>query len=177
MTLVFVPASPDRDTVYVSRLALRSLPRRWSWSYAAAATIEGKEKRQAVAVDAEQLTVGLLFHAQWMPVQRTIDELRGLASAFEVISIQQLPGTIIYGDFVIESIDVQPNFVLEDGTLISASVTLGLAEPGIEELLILSTSPTPSALSLNAIDTTTAAKSDNPTGSPAAVAPKDIARL
>lgn len=176
MTLLFVPTSPDVDVVYVPQQGVRSLPKHRSWAFGKSATIEGKEKRQAVAIDAEEKTIGLHFHASWMPVDGTIRDLEALADAFEVVSLQT-SGGFVYGDFVIESIDVTPTFMLDDGTLVSADVQLSIAEPGTEPALYLAVAPTPSATSDNAIDILSTPKSDNPNGSPDAVSPQDIARM
>ena len=176
MALLFVPMSPDADSITIPQVGVRSMPKSRSWSYGTSATIEGKEKRQAVAADAETKTIGMHFHAEWMLVAGTIAALEALANTFEVVSVQS-SGGIVYGDFVIESLDAQPTFVLDDGTLVSAVVTVSLAEPGTEPALYLAAAHKPLATSDNATDVVSAPKSDNPTSSPGAVSPQDIARM
>lgn len=175
MALLFVPASSDYDALSVPRLAVRTMPRSWSWTYAAHATIEGKQKRQAIARDAEELAVGLHFHAEWMLVAESIEALRVLAEAFQVVSLQSSDGAL-YGDYVIEQVQVDPTFVLGD-TIVSASVSVQLAEPGVDAVFFLGVRSTPTAVEGSAVDTTDTPKSDNPSGSPETVTPQQITRL
>lgn len=119
------------------------------WTYATHAVIEGKPRRQFVAPDGRAVSLSLFLHAEYINPQQTIDRLRSWADASEVLVLQADSG-VLYGQYVIESIDVRPTWTLPDETIVVCDVEVSLGEPGLETLLEV---PTPEATEANATDT------------------------
>lgn len=107
-----------------------------AWTYAAHAVIEGLQRKQFVAREGDNLSLSCWLHAEQIPPKETIDLLTELADAHEVLVLQERDGTI-WGQFVIESLDVTPVWKLRDGFLVCATVEIKLGDPGLERGLVI----------------------------------------
>lgn len=143
------------------------------WDYAAHSVIENVERRQFVAKRGKPITLSLKLHAEWMDPQETLDELRELADAHEVLTLQSISGRLL-GQFVIEGISSKPLFILPDGFIVSMSVDVKLVDPGLEESVPL---PEPVAVMGTLIVTTTSVKEEDTSTPKDEVTPQQIARL
>lgn len=146
-----------------------------AWVYAVIGVIEGKPKRQFVAPDARTLTLAIGIHAQFGSPQRFIDRAKAMADDREVFVLQVAGTGLVLGDYVIEKCDWSPRACFPDGTLLSASVTLSLADPGLERAL--EPKPRPIGVVDEAEDIVTTPKAEDTSVPFANVTPAEIARL
>jgi len=133
-------------------IAVTSFPFGDAWAYAAHAVIEGKARRQKVAVEARAFTLGLFLHAEFIRPQATYDQLKAWGDAGEVLVLQANSG-LVYGQFVIDKLALRPTFMLADETIVAATLDVSLVEPGLETLLEVPAAPP--GVDGNAEDTTT----------------------
>lgn len=158
----------------VPQMALRGSPTDEAWLYAAQRVIEGRPRRQFVAPDAPTLTLQLALHVAFVDVAWFVGRVRALADAHEVLTVQSNGGAIL-GDFVIEKLSWVPASAFADGTPISGSMTIALADPGLG--IALEPKPRPMGVVGEADDIVTTPKAEDTTRPPGTVTPAEIARL
>jgi phage protein U len=117
----------------IPTIAVRGNTLKDAWEYAQHSVIDGKPRTQPIAPSSRQQQLDLFVHAEWMQPQETVDRLRAIASAYEVVVIQADSG-LIYGQFVLVGVDITPRWMLPDETIVSAGVTVTLVEAGLESL-------------------------------------------
>lgn len=155
--------------------AIRSLPRRRDWTYASHDVIEGPQKAQFVSAGAGDLSLQLFLHADFCDPKEIIEALVMMADSAGVHVLQSESG-VVHGQYVIESVNDDPRWTLPDGTLLVATVDVGLRDPGIDEVLALAR-PKPIATADAATDTQAEPPPEDRSRAPDEVTPEEIARL
>lgn len=125
--------------LHLPTIAVRSNGLRDAWAVAQHPVIGGKPRSQGIAPEARGAQLQVFVHAEWMHPQQTIDRLRAMAGAFEVLVLQADSG-LIYGQFLIDALDIQPRWTLPDETIVSALVMISLGEAGVDVMLDASAS-------------------------------------
>lgn len=153
------------------RPVIRSLSTSDGWNYASHDVIEGKPRKQAVGEESNDVTLECFFHAELLRVEETLAQLRALGAAHEVVTLQS-PNGYVWGNFVIESVTVKPRWLLPDGTLMSANVSIALGDPGLVRDIV----PKPVAVTGTSSPTRTTPKTEDTSAAPGTVTPAQIAR-
>jgi len=99
------------------------------WTIASQDVIGGKPRQQWIAPGSRGITLSLFLHADYCRPQELIDQLRALAAAAEVLTLQE-DGGLVHGDFLIGGVREAPRWTLPDGTLLVADVDVQLMESG-----------------------------------------------
>ena len=143
-------------------------------TYAAQAVIEGKPRMQFVAPNARVTSIVCALHVRFISPKRFIDNALALMGAREILTLQEESG-VLYGDFVIDKVDWQPRAKFPDGTLMAASCTLALSDPGLDRPNDVR--PRPMGVVGEAVDIVTKPKVENTSRPIDSVTPAEIARL
>jgi phage protein U len=154
-------------------IAINGMSLAEAWTYASHAVIEGKQRKQFVSKEAPNLSLSTWLHAEHIPVDQTIDQLRALADAHEVLVLQE-PNGKIWGQFVIESLDTRPVWKLADGFCVCATVEIKLGDPGLEGGIVVP--PLPVAVVGTKAATTSTPKAEGTSAGLDTVTPQQIAR-
>lgn len=155
-------------------VAIRTLPRRRSWSYAMQDVIEGPPRAQFMAPGTTESTLTLFLHASYCAPKQVLDALVAMADAADAYTLQAESGEVL-GQYVITSVDDDPKRTLPDGTVIATTVTVALADPGLDGLSLPPSAPIATdATATNTVDEPIVVES---TGVPEDVTPAEIARV
>lgn len=156
-------------------VAVKSFGLTDAMNYATHAVMVGKPRKQLIAQEGRPIPLELYLHAEWIAPQRTYDQLLRWMTSGEVLVVQANNGTV-YGQFVIDKLTLTPEWQLPDETIISATCSVSLVEPGLETLLEVPAAPP--GVAGNATDTTTqGAPEDIPPGADPFDAAFDPARF
>jgi phage protein U len=165
------------ETLQIPKLAIRTAGTSFAWQYATQAPIEGVEKRQFVGRNGQPFNLSLYLHAEFIDPTATWNALWRMGESHEVLTLQEDDGTLL-GDFVIEALDENTLMKLPDGFVVARTVTVKLAEPGLDADAATAVAvANAGAVEGTKMPTTTTPKAEDTTGDPAAVSARDIARL
>lgn len=161
-------------TVQIPNICITGMTGPKAWDYAEHAVIEGKKRRQFVAVDAVETTISAFLHVDLGVIpDDVVGLLEELADATEVLTLQSESGRI-FGDYVITGVESTPVWQLPDGSVIACRLVVKLVEPGLEQVLV---PPAPIAVTTTTRDTTTTPKGEDTSRDPDDVPTAEIARI
>lgn len=117
--------------VIIPDIAVKAYPRSRSWSYASQASIEGPERSQFVAVDAQTQTLSLFLHVDFCRPKEILDQLIMLGDQHDAQILSTEDGMIL-GQYVVEKVTDTPRWTLPDGAVLACDVEISLSDPGLD---------------------------------------------